>query len=214
MPYLHLVKIRGTMSNREIVLLNGKPGSGTSRLGHELEISHRSVEHISVGDTVRRIASKAISSWYEDEATDHLQSPQAYHPLPDETAFGIVQEALYRADLVHTILLDGFPRNTQQLEQIHELVRQSERDIIGAIHTDVKDEIALQRILRRRGRPISEVEAKQRLADYHIHTEQLHKALNQSFETYHINTEGAKEISIMMGTAALHEMRYATPEKE
>ncbi|HJP81537.1 MAG TPA: nucleoside monophosphate kinase [Candidatus Saccharimonadales bacterium] len=202
------------MSNREIVLLNGKPGSGTSRLGYELERSHRSVEHISVGDTVRRIASKAISSWYEDDVIKHLQSPQTHALLSMEISFGIVEEALYRADLVHTVLLDGFPRTVEQLEQLNELAQQSDRNIIGAITTDVKDEVALQRMLRRRERPISEIEAKQRLADYHAHIETIQETLSESYDSYHINTEGTKEVSIMMGATALHEMRFAAPEKE
>ena len=203
---------------RDIILLGGKPGSGKSRLGRELAAELEpgiSAEHLSLGEQVRAIGRGALSS-YSREVIAHLDSPHPEKPLPDELAYGLVSEALVRADEAHLILLDGYPRYASQIESVYELAIKDERWLDGMIITDTNDEIALARMLKRNERnayrytKVEPSQARARLLNYETLTRPAYeefRARNLPIEV--IDTSYSKQTTTNRGLAAVAYMLIA-----
>lgn len=198
--------------DRELVLLTGKPGSGKSRLGKELGKTH-SVEHVSFGDTVRRMAGAAISSVYETDVRDHL-ARTPFEQLPQDVALEIAYEIFIRADGVPTLILDGFPRNPGQVKALSELTHISQRKLVGAIETTVADDTALWRMTGRSEREVTPEEARQRLEAYHASQPDVRRALADTYPHATIDTSGSKDATNELGHRALSALRHGVSIKD
>lgn len=151
--------------DKEIILVAGFPGTGKSHLGRELaeqlRTPDRSVEHVSFGDRVRRIAGKVGSlavpaSDYTDDVIRHLSHPYTrFQLLGDNIAAGITEEILSEHESTNLLILDGYPRNTSQYTDLDRLIAlrpDKPRAFRGMIVTTASEETALSRLIQRNPR--------------------------------------------------------------
>jgi adenylate kinase len=94
--------------------------------------------------------------------------------VPDELTVAIIRERLSRDDARDGFVLDGFPRNLLQAEELDEMLEAIGRPLDAVLFFDLDDETATARALGRaveegRGDDTPEVVAR-RLAIYHEQT--------------------------------------------
>ncbi|MEP6710474.1 MAG: nucleoside monophosphate kinase, partial [Candidatus Saccharibacteria bacterium] len=166
-----------TISERSIILMGGKPGSGKTNLSRRLQTAldnpldkpRRSVEHVSIGEFARQqliLGKQATRSACQTAIIDHLSGPDKLQPFDEDIARGIVYEQLLRSD-AEIVLLDGYPRYFPQVDGVFELAARSDFYVKGAIITHVEENEAVRRMMKRTDdRVTSEAEAYQRLAQH------------------------------------------------
>jgi len=95
--------------------------------------------------------------------------------VPDELTIALIRDRLSHADAVGGFVLDGFPRNIVQAEELDEMLDAIGRPLDAVLFFDLDDEAATERALGRafeegRADDTPEVLAR-RLAIYHAQTE-------------------------------------------
>ncbi|MDB5165890.1 MAG: adenylate kinase [Candidatus Saccharibacteria bacterium] len=168
------------MSERSLVAITGAGGSGKTNLSRRLQVAlDRSddfppyrVDHISIGEYVREQAQHVLgrgvlASDFRQAIINHMNA-SPHKPLDPPVIVGILSEALLRSE-ADTILLDGFPRFGNQVEQLYETSIREGLYVRAAVITHVNDDEAVRRMLKRGGeRDISEASARRRLQMHHI----------------------------------------------
>lgn len=193
------------MSERTLTLINGGPGTGKSHLGRTLEHGYHSIEHISMSDLIHRIGTLAVVSTHEQSVVDHLRT----HPdrlLDSEIVHDLAYEALQTAEMRTHILLDDFPRYPDQIEQLYELARVSQRKITGMIETTTSDEAAIRRLTTRSERTLSAEVAQERIAHFHDTFPAVRSELYENMNIYTIDTQGDQDVTDYMAASALREL--------
>ena len=127
----------------KIVLL-GAPGCGKGTQGHRLA-KHYKVPEISTGDLLREAVAAGTPLGKAAKAV-----MDAGQLVSDDIVLGVIRQRLGKADARNGFILDGFPRNLAQAEQLDELLDQLGQpiDLALVIHVDV--DVILQRLLGRR----------------------------------------------------------------
>jgi len=69
--------------------------------------------------------------------------------VPAETVKQVIGDELKRADRKH-VLFDGFPRSTEQIEMLFQLLNEHNLELCGILIVDADPQLALQRITGRR----------------------------------------------------------------
>jgi adenylate kinase len=124
------------MSDLRRVLLLGPPGAGKGVLGAFLA-ERLGVPHISSGQLLRASV---------DQGDPHHVAEQVGRGqvVPDRVAFQVVTEALGDDGFI----LDGFPRNTRQAQELDAFLEASERRVQLLLEMVVPDELASARLSR------------------------------------------------------------------
>lgn len=127
--------------SRRVVLL-GAPGAGkgtqAKRVAERLGLAH-----LSTGDLLR--AAVAAGSEAGLAAKDSMDAGQL---VPDDVVFGVLFERL--AEGVDGYLLDGFPRNRAQAEELDRRLSETGSALTDVIDLTVPDERVVGRITGRR----------------------------------------------------------------
>jgi adenylate kinase family enzyme len=152
-----------TKLTKELILITGKPGSGKSRLGQVLSKTSADIEHFSLGDKVRKIAIGTIASDYQVTVSEHLESRDSIELLDEPIPTAVVLDQLKLLENIPLVLVDGYPRSLQQIDNIISIANKMKRDITGLIHLDTDDVTSIGRLINRRTRLITEELAKERL---------------------------------------------------
>jgi adenylate kinase family enzyme len=203
---------KATMTERSLILMGGAPGSGTTRLGHSLEQQLRfdavSIDHLSVGDSVRRIGAGTIHSAMTAEIINHLLTGHINDPIDDVVMQRIVDESLESSSGTEVILLDGYPRYPAQVDSVKELAMRHERTIRGMLLTNVPSETALTRMIKRgqknRERSMTLNLAIDRLDRYYATSPELLETIEaKGIPIEVISTAGQKEVTTEIGLLAL-----------
>lgn len=198
--------------NRDLILIGGGPGSGRSRLGESLaqELhTQMSVEHISVGDTIRAIGRGVLRSYYAHDIHAHLKSGSG-QPIDDVIMYNVIEEIMERADGTELLLLDGYPANREQVKDLFELAVIDNRTIAGLLHTEIEDSLAIMRMIKRRPRNYdgeltvsgAQERLKQRSMDFKAAALEL-SCCDVPFEL--IDTSGPKDATTRHGLLAVYQ---------
>ena len=126
------------------IVLLGAPGSGKGTQGHRLAAQYK-IPEISTGDLLREAVAAGTPLGRAAKAV-----MDAGQLVSDEIVLGVIRERLGKADARKGFILDGFPRNDAQAEQLDEILDQLGQpiDLAVVIHVDV--DMILQRLLGRR----------------------------------------------------------------
>jgi len=168
------------MSERSLIAVTGAGGSGKTNLSRRLrdeldrsgEVNPFTVDHISIGEYIRDQAKQALGrgvlvSSFREDIIDHMNN-SPFVPMNKELIVGILVESLLRSD-ADAVLLDGFPRFGEQVEELYEASAMVDIYTRAAVITYVDDDEAVRRMLKREGsRIITKEDARERLRVQHL----------------------------------------------
>jgi adenylate kinase len=131
------------MSRGPRLVLLGKQGAGkgtqAARLGDRYGVTH-----VSTGDLLRAAAAAGTQAGLAAE-----KYMNAGELVPDDAVLGVVEEQFAEGGALEDgFILDGFPRNRHQAEELEILLDGEPLDVV--INIDVPTEIVLDRIAGRR----------------------------------------------------------------
>jgi adenylate kinase len=126
------------------IVLLGAPGCGKGTQGHRLAESSKAPE-ISTGDLLREAVAAGTTLGKAAKAV-----MDAGQLVSDDIVLGAIRERLTLDDTGNGFILDGFPRNVAQAEQLDELLDQLGLPIDLALLIEVDVDMILQRLLGRR----------------------------------------------------------------
>ena len=126
------------------IVLLGAPGCGKGTQGHRLAESYK-VPEISTGDLLREAVAAGTTLGKAAKAV-----MDAGQLVSDDIVLGAIRERLTVGDTGNGFILDGFPRNVAQAEQLDELLDQLGQPIDLALLIEVDVDMILQRLLGRR----------------------------------------------------------------
>lgn len=151
------------------LLLLGPQGSGKGTQAKRIA-SDWEIPHVSTGDMFRAAAAAGTELGLEVEPI-----LAAGELVPDELTVALIRERLSQPDATRGFVLDGFPRNLAQAEELDAMLAEIGRSLDAVLFFDLSDDVALERILvraRDEGREDDQPEAiARRLAIYHEQTE-------------------------------------------
>ena len=151
------------------LLVLGPQGSGKGTQAARISADH-GIPHVSTGEMFR--AAIAEGTELGRQVEPFLSSGEL---VPDELTLALIRERLSQPDAADGFVLDGFPRNPAQAEELDEMLAEIGRSLDAVLFFDVPDEVALERIAGRaaeEGRPDDQADAiARRLAIYHEQTE-------------------------------------------
>lgn len=192
---------------RNVIAIVGIHGSGKSRLAknivQELQPT-QSIDHLAVGDTIRKIGRGVIESCRSEEIRSHLNSLHAQRLIDDEIIYDVMSEAFSAYRGSDTILIDGFPRTKVQAEQLDTLAILNSCKVAGFIRTDTTDMDATMRMIKRSPRDyegsLTVTAARERIDE----DRELYSDMNLSLHYPDlplevIDTSGSKEDSTQAG---------------
>jgi adenylate kinase len=122
----------------------GPPGAGKGTQA-EVLVKKLGITHISTGDMFR----SAIQAGTEMglKAKEYMDKGEL---VPDFVVVGMVKERLSQPDCVRGFLLDGFPRNVVQAEELDETLNSIGSSLDGVINIAVPREKLIKRVTGRR----------------------------------------------------------------
>ena len=126
------------------IVLLGAPGCGKGTQGHRLA-KHYKIPEISTGDLLRDAV--AAGTPLGKAAKVVMDAGQL---VSDEIVLGVIRERLSRDDARKGFILDGFPRNLAQAEQLDDLLGQLGQPIDMGLLFDVDVDTIMQRLFGRR----------------------------------------------------------------
>lgn len=122
-----------------IIILIGSPGSGKGTQGRFLA-NKLGIPHLSIGDMLRKIAK---SSSKDGVLVNNYMTEGKL--VPSEVVNGIIKKILSTKEYKNGCLLDGYPRNIEQVQFLEGFINKN----IKVIYFDVDNQIMTKRILGR-----------------------------------------------------------------
>lgn len=123
------------------LVIFGRQGAGKGTQSKLLAL-HYGVPHISTGDIFRAAIAAGTELGLQAKAIIDRGDL-----VPDDVLRGVVAERLAEADAVDGWLLDGFPRTSQQAEDLDTI---ADPPLDVAINLDVPEDVVVERISSRR----------------------------------------------------------------
>jgi adenylate kinase len=153
------------------LLVLGPQGAGKGTQAARIAAEH-GIPHISTGDMFREAI--ASDTPLGQQVKPILESGQL---VPDEITVSLIRERLGRPDAAGGFVLDGFPRNLVQAEELDETLAEIGRTLDAILYLNVPDSVGMQRALDRariEGRTDDTPEViAHRLEIYHRETEPI-----------------------------------------
>jgi adenylate kinase len=147
MPAAPASVARGTAGSKEqlmrIVML-GAPGSGKGTQAKKLQTEFR-LPQVSTGDLLRQaVADRTELGLRARTAMD------AGNLVSDEIVLGMIRERISQADAGNGFILDGYPRNRQQAEDLATVFRDLGLELDAAVLMNVSTDLLMKRLTGRR----------------------------------------------------------------
>ncbi len=127
----------------KLVLL-GAPGAGKGTQAKKL-IEKFGIPQISTGDLLR--AAVAEGTELGKEAKSYMDKGEL---VPDSVVLGMMEERLSQDDCKNGYILDGFPRNTAQAEELDKMLDSLGMPLDAALSVEVPTEDLMKRLTGRR----------------------------------------------------------------
>ena len=131
------------------IVMLGKPGSGKGTVGKMLSESLE-IAHISSGELFRNYIKKAGE--IGNTINEYVSRGEL---VPDEFAIKLVEKRLNEEDCKNGVILDGFPRNVSQAEELDRFLKEKNEKINIAVELNLSDDDIVKRIITRRECPNS-----------------------------------------------------------
>lgn len=126
------------------IILLGPPGAGKGTQAAGI-VEKYNIPHISTGDIFRKNIK---------EGTDLGKKAKEYIDqgllVPDELTVGLVTDRITQADCENGFMLDGFPRNVSQAEQLDTFLKENNIELSNVINIEVDKNILVSRAVGRR----------------------------------------------------------------
>jgi len=125
------------------IVLLGAPGSGKGTQAQKLVEKHN-VPQISTGDLLR--AAVEAQTPLGRQAKTIMDAGQL---VPNDIVLGMIRERLNNPDAKNGFILDGFPRNIEQAEELDSLLANIGQPIETSLLIDVDFDVLMQRLTGR-----------------------------------------------------------------
>ncbi len=126
------------------IVLLGAPGSGKGTQAKKL-MAERNIPQISTGDMLREAVESGSSMGRQAKAI-----MDAGNLVSDHVMIGIIRDRLAEPDAEQGFILDGFPRNEKQANDLDALLNQLGMPLDTAILMDIDFDILMKRLTGRR----------------------------------------------------------------
>ncbi len=125
------------------LILLGAPGGGKGTQA-KLLVEKYNIPQISTGDLLR--AAVAAGSELGKQAKSAMDAGQL---VSDELVLDLIKERLSQDDAKNGFILDGFPRNTTQAEDLDKLLNEINAPLERVVLIDVDFDILVKRVVGR-----------------------------------------------------------------
>lgn len=127
-----------------VIVLLGAPGSGKGTVGKILA-ENLKLAHISTGDLFRENLKNETE--LGKEAKVYMDKGEL---VPDELTVRMLEKRMEEADVANGVILDGFPRTTNQAIVLDELLSSKNKKVDMALNIEVPFDEIVERIANRR----------------------------------------------------------------
>ena len=130
-----------------IIIMLGAPGTGKGTAAKVLT-KGLNIPTVSSGDIFR----KAIADGTElgKEVEGYISNGKL---VPDELTIKVIEARLKEPDLANGVILDGFPRTTEQAERLDKFLNQEGKKIDLVVNLETPVEELIERVVNRRKCP-------------------------------------------------------------
>ena len=126
------------------LLIMGAPGAGKGTQAVFIKNAYN-IPHISTGDMFRSAIKNATPLGVMDKS--YIDKGLL---VPDSVTIGLVKERLSEADCKGGFILDGFPRNLYQAEELDKILSSLGVKLDACLNIDVDQSVLTKRIIGRR----------------------------------------------------------------
>lgn len=174
--------------NMKYYILFGPPGAGKGT--HAGAIAEKyNLKHISTGELLR--AEIAAGTQLGKEAKSLIDAGEL---VPDSVVEGMIESAFDNIKGVDGFLLDGFPRNLSQAQDLDKILERRGSSVTAVLSLMISDDMIRQRIAGRaaiegRADDASEATITNRIKTYHAQTEPLIEYYKKAGKYYECNSE-------------------------
>ena len=126
------------------LLIMGAPGAGKGTQAALIKEAYN-IKHISTGDMFRKAISEKTPTGIE--AKSYIDQGKL---VPDSVTNKLVRERLSEKDCENGFLLDGYPRNLAQAEELDKILKDLGIKLDAVINVSVDDNFLIERITGRR----------------------------------------------------------------
>ncbi|GEM_PF-6154235 len=182
--------------SRDIVLLQGYPGSGKSSAATQLAETYNNPDydqlaHYSVGNHLRGIINGTIESTQTAHILEQSEVLAVSQRLDDHVVNEVVKEHLATLPARSITLIDAYPLYVDQIPEFQRNVTELSAKVLGVVEIEIDPKIAFGRIIQRGTRTHedhADVAFAQRRIDEHT-TDCLPTtvALGRIYPTLHID---------------------------
>lgn len=126
------------------IILLGPPGAGKGTQAAGI-VEKYNIPHISTGDIFRKNIKEGTN--LGKKAKEYMDQGLL---VPDELTVGLVTDRITQKDCEKGFMLDGFPRNVSQAEQLDTFLKETNIELTNVINIEVDKSILVSRAVGRR----------------------------------------------------------------
>jgi adenylate kinase len=126
------------------IVMLGAPGSGKGTQAKRLEADYR-LPQVSTGDLLRKAVAEKTPLGLEAKSV-----MDAGELVPDAVVLGMIRERIATNDAANGFILDGYPRNRAQAEDLDRVLRELDLKLDAAMLMDVGMDVLIKRLTGRR----------------------------------------------------------------